>query len=59
MISGAHIRAALERKIPYLLVLGPNELAKGLVVLRDLDAAEQFELPMDALVAELQRRING
>jgi histidyl-tRNA synthetase len=37
------------------VILGEDELAKGVAVLRDLDAGSQIELPLDAVVAHLQR----
>jgi len=37
------------------VILGEDELAKGVAVLRDLDAGSQIELPLGELVAHLER----
>ena len=37
----------------FAIILGEDELAKQLAVLRDLDAGEQTELPLDRVVAHL------
>ena len=48
------IKTAAKHKIPYLIVLGPDELASGTVKLRDLDSGEERDLPRGEVAAALQ-----
>lgn len=52
---GKQLKAASARGVPYALVLGPDELAAGVAVLKDLERGEQVREPLDELV----RRLTG
>ncbi len=52
---GEQIRYALRRGIPYLAIVGPDELAAGTVTLRDLARSEQATVPRAELAARLAR----
>eukprot|EP00252_Welwitschia_mirabilis_P026656 TRINITY_DN8803_c0_g1_i2.p1 TRINITY_DN8803_c0_g1~~TRINITY_DN8803_c0_g1_i2.p1 ORF type:complete len:988 (-),score=194.47 TRINITY_DN8803_c0_g1_i2:301-3126(-) len=54
---GKHIEDALKSGIPLMLILGENELQKGLVILKDLDAKEQKEVPRDRIVEEVKLKL--
>ena len=51
-------RATRGSKIPYMVIVGDQELSKGVVKLKDVTAATEDEVPRTRLVAELQRRLN-
>ena len=53
-----HIDRAIGSKIPYMVIVGDQELSKGVVKLKDVTAATEDEVPRTRLVAELQRRLN-
>ncbi|KAL1556743.1 histidine--tRNA ligase [Salvia divinorum] len=53
-----HIDRARGSKIPYMAIVGDQELSKGVVKLKDVTAATEDEVPRIGLVAELQRRLN-
>ncbi|XP_047980730.1 histidine--tRNA ligase, cytoplasmic-like [Salvia hispanica] len=53
-----HIDRARGSKIPYMAIVGDQELSKGVVKLKDVTAATEDEIPRIELVAELQRRLN-
>jgi histidyl-tRNA synthetase len=44
---------AVKKGIPYALILGGNEVAKGTVMLKDLNAKEQVEVTVAEAVARL------
>jgi threonyl-tRNA synthetase len=48
---GARIRAASERKIPYVAVIGPREAADGLVALRQRDGRQLPPMSADAALS--------
>jgi histidyl-tRNA synthetase len=50
---GQRLKRAARDGARYALMLGEDELAKGTVILRDLDQGEQTELPRTALPARL------
>jgi histidyl-tRNA synthetase len=50
---GKQLKEADAKGIPYALVLGPDELAAGTVVVKDLRSGEQRSVPRAELVAEL------
>lgn len=54
-----HIDRALGAKIPYMVIVGDQEVSRGTVILKDVTAATQTEVPRNGLVAELQRRLNA
>jgi len=51
---GTQIRYALKKGIPYLAIIGPDEVATGQVALRHLALGEQVTVPRDGAVAQLQ-----
>ncbi|KAH9307464.1 hypothetical protein KI387_035375 [Taxus chinensis] len=56
---GKQVQYALESGIPYMLIMGDNELQKGLVNLKDIQANQQEEVPRDKIVEELKKRLNA
>uniref|UniRef100_A0A0C9QXR6 Histidine--tRNA ligase, cytoplasmic n=1 Tax=Wollemia nobilis TaxID=56998 RepID=A0A0C9QXR6_9CONI len=56
---GKQIQNALESGIPYMLIMGENELNRGLVILKDIEANKQEEVPRDNIVDELKNRLNA
>ncbi|EPS73445.1 hypothetical protein M569_01311, partial [Genlisea aurea] len=52
-----HIDRALGSKIPFMAIVGEQEVSKGIVKLKDIVAAKEVELPRTELVAELKRRL--
>jgi histidyl-tRNA synthetase len=50
---GQRLKRAVQRNARFAILLGEDELAKGTVVLRDLDRGEQEEIPGEALTARL------
>ncbi|KAL8532721.1 hypothetical protein ACS0TY_009074 [Phlomoides rotata] len=54
-----HIDRARGEKIPYMVIVGEQEVSKGIVKLKDVTAATEEEVPRSGLVAELQRRLNA
>ncbi|KAL1539316.1 histidine--tRNA ligase [Salvia divinorum] len=53
-----HIDRARGSKIPYMVIVGDQELIKGVVKLKDVAAATEDEVPRTGIVTELQRRLN-
>jgi len=52
---GAKIRDALQRKIPYMLVIGEREAEAGTVSVRPLEGADRGSMAVDALIEEIHR----
>lgn len=52
---GKQLKYAASRAFPFALVLGPDELAQGVVAVRDLNAKAQTLVPVDELAARLAR----
>jgi histidyl-tRNA synthetase len=50
---GQRLKRAVQRNARFAILLGEDELAKGTVVLRDLDRGAQEEIPGEALTARL------
>lgn len=46
---GRQLRYAGRRKIPYAVVVGPDEIARGVVVVRDMASGEQTDVADDAV----------
>lgn len=44
------IKYAIQKNIPYLIVLGPEEAEKNLVTLKNLQSREQQQLPIDEAI---------
>lgn len=54
---GKHIDRAVESRIPWMVIVGERELNKGVVNLKDVEAAKETEVPRDQIVEELWRRL--
>lgn len=54
---GKQIKYAVKAGIPFAVIAGPDEHAKGVVQVKDLARQEQFEVPIDELVASLRVEI--
>jgi threonyl-tRNA synthetase len=55
----AKIRQAQLMKVPYMLVVGDNEMQTGTVALRKRDGARQDNLPAAEFIAMVQERIKS
>jgi threonyl-tRNA synthetase len=53
----AKIRAAQLMKVPYMLVVGENEMNAGTVSLRSRDGAQQNNIPLGEFIARAKDRI--
>jgi histidyl-tRNA synthetase len=51
---GKQLRYADRKGIPYVLILGPDELAAGQVVLKELASGEQDAYSEEEVVARLK-----
>ncbi|MHB1132251.1 MAG: histidine--tRNA ligase [Chloroflexota bacterium] len=51
---GNQIRYAVRKGIPAAIILGPDEIAKGEAVLKDLSGESQRSLPRDEIVAAVR-----
>ncbi len=49
----AQLRQAGTSGVPYVLILGEQELQKGVAILRDMEKGEQREIPRGKIVEEL------
>lgn len=47
-----------EMGIPFAIVLGDSELERGVVKLREVTTRKEEEIPLNDLVAEIQKRIS-
>lgn len=54
---GKQLKYADKAGIPFAVIVGPDELAKGVVQVKDLQRQEQFEVARDELVASLRVEI--
>lgn len=54
-----HIDRARGSRIPYMVIVGDQELNKGIVKLKDVTAATESEVPRSGLLEELKRRLSG
>lgn len=50
---GKQLKLADQKKIPLVVVLGPDELKRGTVTIRDMRSGEQRSLPADQVVAAI------
>ncbi len=55
----AKIRKAQLLKVPYMLVVGDNEMQNNTVALRKRDGSRQDNMPVDEFVALVTERINN
>jgi histidyl-tRNA synthetase len=51
---GKQIGFADKMGIPFVLLMGPNEIAKNVVIVKDLASGEQHEVPVGEVAAKLQ-----
>ena len=54
---GNQLKYASRRGIPFAAIVGPDELATGQVVLKELASGEQVKVPRAEVAAELARRL--
>lgn len=54
---GRQFRYAARRGIPYALVVGPDEVARGVVALKDLRTEEQHDVPRAEIAERLLERL--
>ncbi len=54
----AKIRAAQMMKVPYMLIVGENEMKAGLVSLRLRDGTQQNNIPLEGFIARVKERIS-
>jgi histidyl-tRNA synthetase len=54
---GKQFKYADQRRIPYAILLGPQELEAGLAAVKDLRTGEQISIPYDSVVQWLKDRI--
>ncbi|XP_059445666.1 histidine--tRNA ligase, cytoplasmic-like isoform X2 [Corylus avellana] len=52
-----HIEHARESRIPWMVIMGERERSEGIVKLKNVEAAEEEEIPMSRLVEELKIRL--
>jgi histidyl-tRNA synthetase len=56
---GDQIRYALKRGIPYIVILGPDEVADGTAAVRNLTTREQETVPQDVVAGTLREWIQS
>jgi histidyl-tRNA synthetase len=57
-LKGA-MRQANDAKARYVLILGDDELKKRVITLKDMQASQQQEVPLDNLIIELKKRVGN
>ena len=55
----SQMRRADKLRARYVIIVGDNELGKGIAQLRNMDTKEQSEFKLDALEEELKKKIVG
>jgi histidyl-tRNA synthetase len=45
---------SLERGIPYMVIIGQDELEKGVIKVKDMKAHSELEVPQDSLISTLE-----
>jgi threonyl-tRNA synthetase len=55
----AKIRDAQKQKVPYMLVIGDNEMKAGQVSVRVRDGSQQNNIPLSEFVARAKAKISG
>ena len=56
---GKQLKLADQKRIPLVVVVGPDELARGVVSVRDMNARDQLAVPRDALVEAVRERLES
>jgi threonyl-tRNA synthetase len=54
---GNKIRQAQKMKVPYMVIVGDNEVANHTVSVRFRDGEQQNDVPLDGLIPRIQKRI--
>ncbi|XP_065089375.1 histidine--tRNA ligase, cytoplasmic-like isoform X1 [Ochlerotatus camptorhynchus] len=54
----AQLQYCEENQIPYAIVLGDEELARGIVKLREIATRKEDEVPLESLAEEIRKRLN-
>ncbi|XP_012855311.1 PREDICTED: LOW QUALITY PROTEIN: histidine--tRNA ligase [Erythranthe guttata] len=57
--ANKHIDRAIGSSIPYMVIVGDQELSKQVVKLKDLTAKTEVEVPRSGLVDELRKRLSS
>ena len=50
----AQLKLANDKQIPYVIIIGPEETAKDMVTLKDMNAKTQETLTLDEVIAKLK-----
>jgi len=53
-----HIDRAKDSRIPWMVIVGEQEMKEGIVKLKDIEAAKEEKIPRSRVVEELKRRLN-
>ncbi|GLT71545.1 hypothetical protein SLA2020_435550 [Shorea laevis] len=53
-----HIDRAKDSRIPWMVIVGEQEMNEGIVKLKDIEAAKEEKIPRSRVVEELKRRLN-
>ncbi|KAE8022261.1 hypothetical protein FH972_008076 [Carpinus fangiana] len=53
-----HIDRAKDSRIPWMVIVGEQEMKEGIVKLKDIEAAKEEKIPRSMVVEELKRRLN-
>lgn len=53
-----HFDYAKESRIPWMVLVGEQEIKEGVVKLKDLEASNDVNIPRGKFVEELRRRLN-
>ena len=53
----AQMRRADKLEATHVLILGDDELAKGVATMRNMEASTQEEIPLEGLAEQLPRRL--
>lgn len=48
-----------KHRVPLAIVIGESELSRNVVQLRDVDARQEREVPMDSLVLEIRKHLEN
>ena len=53
-----HFDYAKESRIPWMVLVGEQEIKEGVVQLKNLEASSDVNIPRDKFVDEVRRRLN-
>ncbi len=54
-----HLKKANQLGLRFMVIVGPDELAKKVMVVKDLEKRDQAEVPIDAVISFLQSAVAG